>query len=96
MTDSERKARIAYAIRSAREARSLSRPQLAGLVGVSRGAVNDWENGSSLPSLLNLGPLCDALQVEADLFAHPPEIPESPVERYLIRAEVKDGDVASG
>jgi transcriptional regulator with XRE-family HTH domain len=83
MTDIERKQRIAYAIRSAREERGLTRPQLADLVGVGRGAVSDWENGETLPSLLNLGPLCDALGVHADLFAHPPEIPVSPVRQYL-------------
>lgn len=96
MTDIERKRRIAYAIRSAREARNLTRPQLAEAVGVGRGAVNDWENAVSLPSLLNLGPLCDALQVDPDLFAHPPEIPDSPVERYLLRAEVKEVADGSG
>jgi transcriptional regulator with XRE-family HTH domain len=90
MTDVERKRRIAYAIRSAREARGLSRPDLAREVGVGRGAVSDWENGETLPSLLNLGPLCDALGVNADLFAHPPEIPENPIQRYLLDAEEKD------
>lgn len=94
MTDIERKQRIAYAIRSAREARGLSRPELARMVGIGRGAVSDWENAETLPSLLNLGPLCDALQVDADLFAHPPEIPDSPVRAYLLEREVKD--VADG
>lgn len=94
MTDIERKQRIAYAIRSAREERGLSRPELAGLVGVGRGAVNDWENGESLPSLLNLGPLCDALGVHADLFAHPPEIPVSPVRQYLREVAERAADAA--
>lgn len=84
MTDIERKQRIAHAIRAARETRGLTRPQLADLVGVGRGAVSDWENSETLPSLLNLGPLCDALQVDPDLFAHPPEIPESPITRFLL------------
>lgn len=96
MTDIERKARIAYAIRAARDARGLSRPELARRVGVGRGAVSDWENGETLPSLLNLGPLCDALRVDADLFAHPPEIPESPVSRYLVERGKDDVRVASG
>lgn len=93
MTDIERKHRIAFAIRSAREARGFSRPQLAALVGVSRGAVSDWENAETLPGLLNLGPLCDALGVDPDLFAHPPEIPVSPVHRYL-RDNPKDNEAA--
>lgn len=94
MTDVERKHRIAYAIRSAREERRLSRPQLADAVGVGRGAVSDWENGETLPSLLNLGPLCDALSVDADLFAHPPEIPVSPVRRYLREVAEQAADAA--
>lgn len=96
MTDIERKRRIAHAIRAAREARGLSRPELAALVGVGRGAVSDWENVETLPSLLNLGPLCDALQVDADLFAHPPEIPENPVRAYLLEREIKDAAGGSG
>lgn len=90
MTDIDRKSRIAYAIRMAREARRLTRPQLAERVGVGRGAVADWEKGETLPSLLNLGPLCDALGVSADLFAHPPEIPVNPINEYLMEREVKD------
>jgi DNA-binding XRE family transcriptional regulator len=93
MTDIERKRRIAYAIRSAREARHLTRHQLADLVGVGRSAVNDWENGETLPGLSSLGPLCDALGVDPDLFAHPPDIPVSPVHRYL-RDSPKDSEAA--
>lgn len=93
MTDIERRRRITHYIRAAREKRGLSRPELARLVGVGRGAVSDWENGETLPSLLNLGPLCDALEVDADLFAHPPEIPATPLDRYLL--EEKDAVAAS-
>jgi DNA-binding XRE family transcriptional regulator len=83
MTDVDRRQRIAYAIRAAREERQLSREQLGELLGVSRSTVNDWENATTLPGLMTLGPLCDALGVDPDLFAHPPEIPVSPVHRYL-------------
>lgn len=94
MTDDEYKRRIAYAIRSVREERGLARPELAALVGVGRGAVSDWESGETLPSLLNLGPLCDALGVHADLFAHPPEIPVSPVRQYLREVAEQAADYA--
>ena len=87
--DADIKARLAFAIRSAREQVGLSRPQLGAMVGVGRGAVLAWEKGDSVPSLLNLGALCDALQVDADLFAHPPEIPENPVARYRLERESK-------
>jgi transcriptional regulator with XRE-family HTH domain len=96
MTDIERKQRISHFIQAARKLRGLSRPELAELVGVGRGAVSDWENGETLPSLLNLGPLCDALQVNADLFAHPPPIPESPVNAYLLEREAKEAAAGSG
>jgi DNA-binding XRE family transcriptional regulator len=91
-TDADLKARLAYAIRAAREEAGLSRPELAGLVGVNRGAVYTWERGLSVPSLLNLGPLCDALRVNPDLFAHPPEIPDSPIRRYMLDEESKEPD----
>jgi len=84
--DADLKARLAYAIRAAREQAGLSRPELADLVGVNRGAVYTWEKGSSVPSMLNLGALADALGVSADLFAHPPAVPENPVALYLLRA----------
>lgn len=93
--DADLKARLAYAIRAAREDAGLSRPELAAAVGVNRGAVYTWEKGSSVPSLLNLGPLCDALGVDPDLFAHPPVIPESVVARYRKRAEEKDPPAAA-
>lgn len=88
--DANLKARLAYAIRAAREEAGLSRPELATAVGVNRGAVYTWEKGASVPSLLNLGPLCDALNVDPDLFAHPPPIPESVVARYRRRTEEKE------
>jgi transcriptional regulator with XRE-family HTH domain len=88
--DADLKARLAYAIRAAREEAGLTRPQLASLVGVGRGSVLAWEKGDSVPSLLNLGTLCEALGVSAELFAHPPAIPQSVVEPYRLRAEVKE------
>jgi DNA-binding XRE family transcriptional regulator len=96
--DADLKARLAYAIREAREQAGLSRPELAARVGVNRGAVYTWEKGTSVPSLLNLGPLCDALGVDPDLFAHPPAIPDSPVRRYRLAPlemnHVRDKDTA--
>lgn len=89
--DADLKARLAYWIRAAREDAGLSRPELAAAIGVNRGAVYTWEKGSSVPSLLNLGSLCDALLVEADLFAHPPPIPDIGIARYRRVAAEKDG-----
>ena len=84
LDDPTRKARLAYAIRSARERRGLTPPQLAAKLNVGRGAVNKWESGESSPSLLMLGPLCDALGVDANLFAVLPPIPAWEGESYLM------------
>jgi ribosome-binding protein aMBF1 (putative translation factor) len=69
LTEEERKARIAYAIESAMLRRGMTSPQLAAKVGRSRGTVNDWVAKRSTPSLVDLGPLCAALNVKAELFA---------------------------
>lgn len=83
----ERKRRLGYAIRRAREQRGMSPPELASRIGVARGTVNEWESGGSVPSMLYLGPLCDALMVDPRLFADLPQEPPSPVDDYLIELQ---------
>jgi len=83
--DAELKQRLAHAIKAAREEAGLTRPQLAKGVGVSRNAVLAWEKGASVPSMLNLGGLADTLGVSADLFAHPPPVPESSIARWRLQ-----------
>lgn len=89
--DGDRKQRLAYAIKTARERRGLSPPQLAERIGRSRGTINDWESGQSAPSLLDLGLLCTALGVDPRLFADLPPIPASPVDEYLVEEAVHEG-----
>jgi transcriptional regulator with XRE-family HTH domain len=84
LSEEERKARIAYVIRMAREHRGLTPPQLADKVGRGRGTVNDWEAERSTPSLVDLGPLCAALSVEPRIFAELPPIPADPIAEYLV------------
>ena len=84
LDDPSRRARLAYAIRSARDKRKLTPPQLAERLHVGRGTVNKWESGEQVPSLLMLGPLCDALGVDANLFAVLPPIPAWEGETYLM------------
>lgn len=86
LTEEERKARIAYVIESTRRRRKMSPPQLAELVGRSRGTVNDWEAGRSTPSLVDLGPLCIALGLKPEAFAELPAIPADPLAEYLLPA----------
>lgn len=89
--DAERKERLAYAIRTARERRDMTPPQLAERLGRSRGTINDWESGKSAPSLLDLGPLCRVLGADPRLFADLPPIPASPVDEYLVEQAVAEG-----
>lgn len=84
LDDPTRRARLAYAIRSAREKRKMTPPQLAERLHVGRGTVNKWESGEQVPNLLMLGPLCEALGADANLFATLPPIPPYEGEAYLL------------
>lgn len=90
MTEEERKLRIAYAIRTARERQGLTPPELADRVGRTRGTINDWEANRSTPSLVDLGPLCVALGVDPKLFAELPAKPTDPLAEYFV-AEADSG-----
>lgn len=92
LTEEERKARIAYAIESAMLRRGMTPPQLAAKVGRSRGTVNDWVAKRSTPSLVDLGPLCAALNVKPELFAELPPIPADPLADYLLDAIESGGE----
>jgi transcriptional regulator with XRE-family HTH domain len=82
----QRRDRLGYAIRRAREKRGLTPPQLAERLGVARGTINEWESAKSVPSMLYLGPLCSVLDVDPRLFADLPPEPASPVDDYLLAA----------
>ena len=53
-------------IRNARKAAGLSQAQLAATLGVSQGAVAQWENGITHPSYGVLKPLADTLGLTLD------------------------------
>jgi transcriptional regulator with XRE-family HTH domain len=46
-----------------RKARGLTGPQLAELVGVSKGQISMWENDLRFPKVERFGPLAEALDV---------------------------------
>jgi transcriptional regulator with XRE-family HTH domain len=81
--EEERRARLAYVIRAAREMRDLNVAQLADALGVAHSTVYAWEKGEKAPSLLMLGPLCDALGLSPMVFRDLPEEPPSPLAQYL-------------
>jgi transcriptional regulator with XRE-family HTH domain len=89
LPEDERRRRIASLIRRARVRQELSAPELGKLVGRTRGTINDWEKGTSTPSLADLGPLCVALKVDPKVFADLPPTPIDPLEDYLILEEVQ-------
>lgn len=84
LTEQERKERIGYVIRTARERRGLTPPELAEKVGRSRGTINDWEAARSSPNMVDLGLICAALEIEPRVFAELPAIPVDPIAEYLI------------
>lgn len=61
-----------------RQARSMSRGELARLIGVTTGAVGMWERGETTPQVDTLKTAADLLNVQMDEFIQIP-----PAERYL-------------
>lgn len=53
-------------IRDARERSGMAQSDLATIVGVSRNAVSQWENGANSPSLDKLLKVCGALGISPD------------------------------
>jgi len=69
LSEEERKERLAYWISDTMRRRRLTPPKVAARIGVSRSAVTAWASGRSVPSMIYLGPLADALDVDPSLFA---------------------------
>lgn len=57
---------IGLRIRQARELRKLTRRDLALELGVTEGAVQQWEDGRGVPELRRLGPIAVQLEVPTD------------------------------
>ena len=53
-------------IREAREAKGMTQEQVAKMVGVTQGAVAQWENGLTHPSFDKLVRIADVLEVPLD------------------------------
>lgn len=58
--------KIAFAkkLKELRQSKNLTGIELASKIGVSKGAISQWENGVALPSVDCLYDICEALQVE--------------------------------
>jgi transcriptional regulator with XRE-family HTH domain len=76
--------RLAAALREQREARGLSRRDVADRSGLSYPYVSQLENGDREPSLDALGKLAAAFQVPVEELLKPPDVAESPSpERWM-------------
>lgn len=62
------KAEFGDKIRAYRTARSLSQPQLAGILGVTKNTITNWESGTSRPELAMIPKLCSTLGITTDMF----------------------------
>lgn len=61
------KERFAAAIRSARAGKDFTQNQLAGMSGVRRNSISDWERGENLPAgVISAARLCEALGISLD------------------------------
>lgn len=57
---------IGLRIRTLREARGFTQPELAKEVGVSKGTISFWENESTSPKAEHVFPLCYALKTSPE------------------------------
>ena len=93
--DAEQRERFAYALREAMRERELTPPKLAAKIDVAAKTVNRWVNGETLPNVMMVKPLAEALGVRPELVYDPPQRPDYPLSEYLLRTELETA-VAEG
>lgn len=93
--DAEQRERFAYALREAMRAANLTPPKLAAKIDVAAKTVNRWVNGETLPNVMMVKPLAEALGVRPELVYDPPERPDYPLSEYLLQTELQSA-VAEG
>lgn len=89
--DSERRDRLAFAIRTAMNGRTADQISLRMEPSRSRETIARWARGQTVPSALDVGPLARALGVRVELLVDPPEIPAYPLASYLVLDAVDSG-----
>ena len=94
-SDTEMRRRFAYALNAAMARRLWKAPDLAKAIGRDASTVSRWANGDSLPNLLMVRPLADALKVRPEFLFDPPEVPEYPLDRYLLEAADPEDGISS-
>ena len=53
-------------LKTLRIEKKMSQPELAKLVGVSKGMISFWENGINEPTISNLVKLCQIFEISSD------------------------------
>jgi ribosome-binding protein aMBF1 (putative translation factor) len=84
----DRRERLAFAIATAMRRQGLTPPKLAAKLGKSKETVRRWRDGDAVPSMLEVAPLAEALGVNPIYLINPPEVPEYPLDEYLVRETV--------
>lgn len=91
MDDDMRKERLGFAIRAAMRAAGVTQEELAVKLGKSVTTVGRWVRGDTVPNVLEVGPLAYELGVSPLLFIEPPELPEYPLNEFLVRSATEQG-----
>lgn len=85
-TDTEMRRRFAYALNAGMARKGWKAPDLAKALGRDASTVTGWAAGGTLPNLLMVRPLADALEVRPEFLFDPPAVPEYPLDQYLLDA----------
>ncbi len=89
--DAEMQERLAYAIRAGMARKGWKPPDLARAISRDPSTVARWASGDSIPNMLMVKTLADALDVRPEFLFDPPPIPDYPISEYLVRAEAAAG-----
>lgn len=94
-SDAEAQRRFAYALRAAMGRKGWKTPDLARAISRDSSTVSRWVDEKSVPNLLMVKTLADALDVRPEFLFDPPPVPDYPLAEYLVDAAVASG-VAEG
>lgn len=89
--DAELRRRLGYAITAAMTAKGWKAPDLARAIGRDPSTTARWADGDTVPSLLMIGPLAQALNVKPEFLFNPPPVPDYPLSEYLVREATEAG-----
>lgn len=81
--DMDKRERFAYALREVLRVRKMSQAELATQLGRSEQTIQRWASAATVPSVLEIGPLADALGIDPIYFIRPPEPQPYPVRDFL-------------